>query len=63
MISALIVSLSVTMAVVFAIFYATRPELRRQIEAPKYTFLERLQRYDRQHAETQTTPKENSLDS
>lgn len=63
MISALIVSLSVAMAVVFVTLYATRPELRRQIEAPKYTFQDQLRRYDRRRGETQTTHEVNSHDS
>jgi hypothetical protein len=47
MISIVIVTLTLLMAVVFSLAYALNPELRQRVEAPKYIFLRQLSKYDR----------------
>lgn len=46
MISIVIVTLTLLMAVVFSLAYALNPELRQRVEAPKYIFLKQLLKYD-----------------
>jgi hypothetical protein len=45
-----IVGASLLAAAAFFVAWATRPVFRRQVEAPKYRFLDALERYDRRHA-------------
>ena len=47
MISIVIVTLTLLMAVVFSLAYVLNPALRQRVEAPKYIFLEQLSKYDR----------------
>jgi hypothetical protein len=47
MISIVIVTLTLLMAVVFSLAYALNPKLRQRVEAPKYIFLRQLSKYDR----------------
>jgi hypothetical protein len=47
MISTVIVTLTLLMAVVFSLAYALNPKLQQRVEAPKYIFLRQLSQYDR----------------
>lgn len=51
MITGLIVTLSLLLAGLYGFAYWRYPELRRQIEQPKYRFQSQLQRFDYQHQE------------
>lgn len=53
MITNLIVGLSLALAVALLLANWLLPALRRQIEQPKYTFQEQLQRFDTQQFEKQ----------
>ncbi len=49
MIAAIIVCVSVLFALVFTLAYFLRPELKDQIERPKYAFQEQVRLYNRQN--------------
>ena len=49
MISSIIVIGSVVFGVAFVVAWCWSPALRRWVERPKYSFLARVQRYDRAH--------------
>ena len=53
MITDLIVTLSLLLAGLYVYAYWRYPELRQQIEQPKYRFLSQLQRFEHQHQDTQ----------
>ena len=46
MIAAIIICLSVFFALVFTLAYFLKPDLRDQIERPKYAFQDQLRRYN-----------------
>ena len=46
MISTVIVSASLLMAILFTIAYLFNPTLRARVEAPKFVFLQQLEEYD-----------------
>lgn len=50
----IIVVASALSAVAFIVAWIRRPDLRTRIERPKYTFLEGLERYDRQSRDNPT---------
>jgi len=46
MISTVIVSATLLMAILFTAAYLLKPELRARVEAPKFVFLQQLEEYD-----------------
>ncbi len=58
MISTVIVSLSLLMAIAFTLAYLISPETRRRIEAPKFVFLDQLTKYDQSLSEGREQPSD-----
>jgi len=48
MITAIIVIVSIIFAIAFSLAYLVKPNLRKQIEQPKYFFHEQVQAYNQQ---------------
>ncbi len=58
MISIVIVTLTLLMAVAFSLAYALNPKLRQRVEAPKYIFLKQLSKYDQTMQDKQDSNSE-----
>ncbi len=52
MIASFIVISSIVLALVFTIAWFTRPDLRQQVEDPKYFFQQQVKHHDKQYHES-----------
>lgn len=52
MITAIIVFLSIALAVLFTVAWLAKPGLRRRIEEPKHLFAAQVRQYDKQHRDS-----------